>query len=270
VLALAVLAAIAGCGRSNRYPARGVVQDVRPDLGQVVIAHEDIPGLMPAMTMNFDVPDRSLLESLRPGDAIDFVVEFTGHSYRVVAATVRETGVATSGGGQLGAVKAVDDPAPPFDLIDQDGSPRKLADFRGKAVLLDFIYTRCPGPCPILTGLHVDLQHRLPPALRAKTELVSISIDPLRDTPAALRAYAKKRGADLSNWCFLTGRPDTVDAVLKAYGIGATRTPDGLVQHVVATFLIDPNGQIAHRYIGLEDHDPKRLLADIQKLFPTS
>ncbi|MCX5739855.1 MAG: copper-binding protein, partial [Proteobacteria bacterium] len=82
---------------------------MQPEIGQVLIAHEDIEGLMPAMTMNFDVPDKALLARLEHGQAIDFEVEFTGKAYRVTDATVRESGVATSGGGQLGAIKPVDD-----------------------------------------------------------------------------------------------------------------------------------------------------------------
>ena len=112
--ALVALLAAAGCGeRSRHYHARGVVEDVQPEIGQVLIAHEEIEGLMPAMTMNFDVPDAALLERLERGQAIDFEVEFTGKAYRVTEATVRESGVATGGGGSLGAVAPVDDPAPP-------------------------------------------------------------------------------------------------------------------------------------------------------------
>ena len=267
--ALVALLAAAGCGeRPRHYHARGVVEDVQPEIGQVLIAHEEIEGLMPAMTMNFDVPDAALLERLERGQAIDFEVEFTGKAYRVTEATVRESGVATGGGGSLGAVAPVDDPAPPFRLTDQDGNPRALEDFRGRMVLLDFIFTHCPGPCPILTGLHAKLQRELSPELRARTQLVSISLDPLRDTPSVLREYAQKRGADFANWSFLTGTPDEVDGVLKSYGVGRVRTPEGQIEHIVVTFLIDAEGQIARRYVGLDGHDPKELLRDIAKLAP--
>jgi protein SCO1/2 len=239
---------------------------VQPETRQVVIAHEDIPGLMPAMTMNFDVADPKLLETLASGDAIDFEVEFTGKAYVVTRATLRERGVATSGGGQLADVAPVDDPAPPFQLTDQDGKPKSLDDWRGRVVLLDFIWTRCPGPCPILTGLHVDLQRKLPPEQRAKTHFVSISLDPVRDTPAVLREYATKRGADLAGWSFLTGSPEAVDAVIKSYGVGSAKTPDGQVEHVVATFLIDGDGRIRRRYLGLEGHHTSELLRDIDRL----
>ena len=265
-LALLVIVASSACSRSQHYHGHGVVEDVQSDTRQIVIAHDDIPGLMPAMTMNFDVADEKLLTTLTPGDAIDFEVVFTGKAYIVTEATVREQGKPTSGGGQLGNVAPANDPAPPFRLTDQDGNPRALEDWRGKLVVLDFIWTRCPGPCPILTGLHVKAQRELSPELRDVTRFVSISLDPVRDTPSVLRDYAKKRGADLSNWSFLTGPFDEVDAVVKSYGVGSAKTPDGQVEHVVATFLIDGEGRIARRYIGLEGHDPAELLRDLQRL----
>lgn len=265
VLAISLLLASA-CSRSQHYHARGVVEDVQPETGQIVIAHKDIPGLMPAMTMNFDVSDKKLLETLTAGDAIDFEVEFTGKAYIVTQATVRERGVATDGAADLDAVVPEDDPAPPFRLTDQDGNPRSLEDLRGKLVVMDFIWTRCPGPCPILTGLHVKLQRMIPPALADQVRFVSISLDPVRDTPAVLREYAQKRGADLATWSFLTGAPDEVDAVLRAYGVGSAKAPDGQIEHVVATFVIDGNGQIARRHLGLDGHDPKELLRELEAL----
>jgi protein SCO1 len=272
ILAVAVasllLPGLLCCQRGPKvYDAHGVVQDVNREFGQVVIAHEEIPGLMPAMTMSFDVPDAKLLATLAPGQAIDFRVVSDASSYRVVAATPTAFGVATAPDGpKVSGVAAERDPAPPFHLTNQYGDPVSSTDLRGKAVLLDFIYTHCPGPCPILTGLHADVQRRLDPALRARVQFVSISLDPIRDTPVALRQYAKNRGADLSNWSFLTGPPGEVDAVVKAYGVGSARQADGNIAHLVVTFLIDGEGRIAHRYIGLEESDPAVLRADLEAL----
>jgi protein SCO1/2 len=238
---------------------------VQRENGQVLIAHEEIEGLMPAMTMNFDVPDKAILHSLERGQSIDFLVEFTGKAYPVTHVSVNESCVPTRG-SSLGNVKKNSEAAPPFRLTDQDGQPRALADFRGQIVLLDFIFTRCPGPCPILTGLHAKVQRELPPEVQSRARFVSITLDPLRDTPAVLREYAQKRGIDLANWSFLTGTPDEIDAVLASYGVGSTRTADGNIEHVVVTFLIDADGQIAHRYIGLDGHDPKELVRDMSRL----
>ena len=266
--AVFVLLWVFACDRGPRvYDAHGVVQDVSREHGQVVIAHDDIPGLMPAMTMSFDVPDASLLSKLSPGQEIDFRVEADGSSYRVIAA--RPTGSSapvSPDGPKVSNLAPERDPAPPFQLIDQDGDPVSLADLRGKAVLLDFIYTHCPGPCPILTGLHVGIQRKLDPALRSRVRFVSITLDPARDTPLELREYAKKHGVDLHDWSFLTGPIADVNSVVKAYGVGTTRQDDGTIAHLVVTFLIDGDGRIAHRYIGLEEVDPNGVRADLEAL----
>ncbi len=270
-LAIAVATLATGlwaCGEdpaTHGHPARGVVRDVLPAEGQVVIEHEEIPGLMPAMTMSFDVPDRALLATLAPGQTIEFRVEHTQKTYRVIAATV--TGAAGSAGasGGFSDLAQARDPAPDFALTDQNGNRLTLADLRGKLVVLDFVYTSCQGPCPMLTSAHVTLQRSLPPELRARTRFVSISLDPARDTPMTLRAYGLARGADLTGWSFLTGPADTVAAIVAAYGVGSLRRPDGQIDHLVATFLIDGDGQIAQRYIGLE-HEPEELLKALEGL----
>jgi len=314
------LALAAGCEvdrhseRLHSYKVRGVVEAVSPGDGQAVVQHEEIPGLMPAMSMNFDVPNPALLEKLAPGQQIEFTLELRDRSFRITAARVLSEppapgtigtpgavgasgthgaagtsgthgasgihgAVGTSGthgtagasgahgthgaSGLLGGVAELD-PAPAFRLTDQQGRAVSLADWRGQAVLLDFIYTHCPGPCPILTARHVELQRALPPGLRARVHFASISLDPQRDTPEALRAYAEARGADLSNWSFLTGPAEEISAVLRAYGIGAGRSGGGEIEHLVATFLINPEGRITRRFLGLE-HSTQTLQTALQR-----
>lgn len=263
--ALFASAALAACSNDHRYPARGVVREVLLADHQVVIEHEEIAGLMPAMTMSFDVPDHELLERLATGQEIDFTVEVTGEKFRVVEATVKGEAGSAGSSGTFSELATARDPAPDFELVDQDGAKLRLADLRGKLVLLDFIFTSCPGPCPILTSAHVTLQRSLSPELRARTRFVSISLDPVRDNPMALRAYAQERGADLTGWSFLTGDPEAVARVVQAYGVGTLRRPDGQLDHLVATFLIDAEGRIAQRFIGLE-HEPEELRRELESL----
>ena len=265
-LAILLLCSLSTCGDgAQRYPARGVVRDVLLADHQVVIEHEEIEGLMPAMTMSFDVPDHDLLGRLAAGQAIDFTVEVSGEKYRVVEATVKGEAGSAGASGAFSQLAEARDPAPDFELTDQNGARLSLADLRGKLVLLDFIFTSCPGPCPILTSSHVTLQRSLTPELRQRTRFVSISLDPVRDTPMALRSYAQKRGADLTGWSFLTGDPEAVARVVQAYGVGTLRSSDGQLEHLVATFLIDPEGRIAQRFIGLE-HEPDELLRALESL----
>ena len=251
-VAAALACLLLGCADgASRHQARGIVRDVRPEWEQVVIEHGEIPGLMPAMTMNFDVPDAELLAGLEKEQQIEFTVEFDGRSYRVVEARV--IGVASGGDAPgLAGLAARRESAPDFALIDQAGEPLSSDALRGRTLLVDFVYTSCPGPCPIQTSRQVRLQRRLPEALRERVHFVSISLDPATDTPEALRAYALARGADLSGWSFLTGDPETVARVVSGFGIGSLRQPDGEIEHMLATFLVDAEGRIAERYLGLE------------------
>jgi protein SCO1/2 len=263
--ALALLLACRPGTSARIHEVRGVVRDVQPEYGQVVVEHEDIPGLMPAMTMNFDVADPTLLDRLEPGDVIRFRLEATPRSYRILEARVEGRADGPGGASPLGPGPGESAPAPPFQLTDQDGRRVSLSDLAGRVVVLDFIYTRCPGPCPILTGLHADVQRSLPESVRASTWFVSVSLDPVHDTPERLRAYARARGADLSSWSFLTGTPEEVDEVLEAYGVGRAPGADGQIDHLVATFLIDEEGRVAQRFVGL-DHPAEKLRRAIERL----
>ena len=275
VLAFACAAALAlgGCDSGapietaenvRRFEVEGIVQDVDAAHQQLLVDHEDIPGLMPAMTMSFDVPERALLAKLAPGQRIAFTLEIRDKSLRIVRADVLEEKAAP---GRAGAIVAVvQDLAPEFALTDQSGADVTLASLRGKALLIDFIYTHCPGPCPILTGIHAQVLRELPPETRARVHFVSITLDPERDTPEALASYARVRGADLTSWSFLTGEPERVRDVLKRYGVFAQQSANaGEVDHVVVTLLVDAEGRVVKRLFGVEESvaDLKQALVEV-------
>jgi len=111
----------------------------------------------------------------------------------------------------------------------------------------------------------VAVQRALSPGARRHSRFVSISLDPANDDPKALRRYAEERGAELGHWAFLTGDEDEVAALVKAFGVGSTRAPDGTIEHMVVTFLIDGKGRIVRRYFGSED-DPSAIANAIESL----
>ncbi len=263
--ALAWLHGGCGAGEPRSYEVRGVVRDVQRDYGQILVQHEEIPGVMEAMTMNFALRDPALFEGLEKGQGIEFTLEVSRRGYTITRIERTEAGAGADGSAPRGALPADADVAPAFALVDQDGRDVTLASLGGNAILLDFVFTRCTGPCPILSSRQVGLQRRLTTEVRARTHFVSITLDPAYDTPAALREYASARGADLSNWSFLTGAPADVEAVVASYGVGSVRAPDGDIEHLIVTFLIAPDGRIAERYVGMED-DPETILRDLMRL----
>ena len=262
VCALALLACDDGV---RRYTVRGTVHDVKADRQQVLVEHEDIPGLMPAMTMSFDVATPELAGRMRSGQVIEFELEADGHGYVIVAFEAVGEAPEEEGWVRFGDALLRSDPAPDFALTDQTGAALSLSDLAGKVLLVDFIFTTCPGPCPILTSQHVRAQRMLPESTLGRAHFVSISVDPENDTPEALEAYGAARGVRFDDWSFLTGTPEEVGPVLEAFGVGRTRSDDAALEHTVITYLVDGQGRIVKRYFGLE-HEPKKLASDVATL----
>ena len=156
-------------------------------------------------------------------------------------------------------------PAPDFALTSQDNRPVALADLRGRVVALTFIYTSCTDTCPVLTALMVKVQQDLGAAFGSKVAFVSITVDPERDTPEALKKYAEDFGADLRGWSFLTGSPKAISDVEHRYGVVAKKADDGDIDHTLLTSLIDTSGTMRVQYLGYS-FDPREFLGDLISL----
>ncbi len=153
--------------------------------------------------------------------------------------------------GSYAAVNS-SDCLPAITLVDQHGHDVALASLKGRPVLIDFIYTTCPGPCPLMTARMAVVAKLLGPKLGRQVTLVSITIDPEHDRPAELEKYARARGADEAGWLFLTGTPAQIDRVLALYHLRRMRNPDGTVNHAAASFLLGPDGHQVRQYQPLE------------------
>ena len=141
-------------------------------------------------------------------------------------------------------------PAPEFALTSQDGAEVTLGSLRGKVVAVTFIYTWCPDICPMLTDKMARVQDELGEDFGTKVAFVSITIDPERDTPAALKEYAQAFKANLAGWSFLTGEPAAVLEIAHRYGVAVTRQADGALDHTLLTTLIDRGGTMRVQYLG--------------------
>src|SRR5262249_55224599 len=156
-------------------------------------------------------------------------------------------------------------PAPAFTLTNQDGAALSLGDLKGKVVLLTFIYTSCTDTCPLLTGKMAGIQEKLGSDFGSRVELLSITVDPERDTPDVMRTYGQRFSADPAGWAFLTGTPEQVAEVTGAYGIFVRKRPTGDVDHSFLTSLVDRSGTLRVQYIGTR-FDPDEMLADLRAL----
>ena len=156
-------------------------------------------------------------------------------------------------------------PAPAFTLTTQDGARLSLHDLRGKVVALTFIYASCTDTCPLLTAKMAGLQTRLGADFGPRVFFASITVDPQRDTPGALKRYAHGHGADLRGWAFLTGAAADIHEVAKRYGVYYKKSARGDVDHTFLTSLVDNRGMLRVQYLGVR-FDPDEMLRDLQSL----
>jgi protein SCO1/2 len=156
-------------------------------------------------------------------------------------------------------------PAPDFLLTDQDGQAFVLSHLRGKVILMDFIFTQCPGPCPMLSTKFSHLQRRLGKRLGKEVMLVSVSIDPQRDTPSALQVYARRYKADLSGWKFLTGTTRAILTVATQYGAEYLGGSEGVRDHRLLTCVINQEGTVVKEFSGV-NHTVDELMTVVQEL----
>ena len=155
---------------------------------------------------------------------------------------------------------------PPFQLVNQNGQPFGSAQLNGKIWIADFIYTTCPGPCPMISSRMSELQK---PLEKTDVHLVSFSVDPEKDTPKVLRGYAEKLQADPKRWDFLTGPKSAIyklshDGFKLAVSDGSHE--QGIPVHSTRMVLVDRHGAIRGYYEATEADAVTKLLADTNHL----
>jgi protein SCO1/2 len=274
------LAAAAACGSKpdqRTYRLQGQVISVDPARKLTVVKHEEIKDFMPAMTMPYEVEDVRLLDGLAPGDLINAtLVVFSNGAH---LATIRKVGTAPLEKPAEAATPSASsgfellkpgDAVPDTSFVDQDGKKRRFSDFKGSPVAMTFIYTRCPIAtfCPLMDRHFVSLQKNLEADAALKdTRLVSVSFDPVIDTPAVLTKHAKSLNADLSRWAFLTGDRDEIDQFAARFGVSIARstTDPRDITHNLRTSVIDADGKLVKSYTGNE-WSPDQVLADLKTL----
>lgn len=152
------------------------------------------------------------------------------------------------------------DHVPAFTMTDQDGHVFHSSSLAGKVWIADFIYTNCPAACPMMTARMKKLSLQLNPDIR----ILSISVDPARDTPEALRNFASHYGAPTPQWTFLTGTPDTVH--LLAWSTFHVGDIIGKMEHSTKFVLVGKQGYIRGYYASLDPETPQKLLHDADAL----
>jgi protein SCO1 len=273
LVALAFVAACGGTktGGERRYPLRGTVSSVNRAVREVVVAHEAVPGFMPAMTMPFPIADDKALAELERGDRISATLVVGETRAYLEGVKVERKAAAdlpparppgTSAEPDLG------DAAPDATFVNQDGKKVHLADYRGRALAVTLIFTRCPLPdfCPRMISHFAEVEAELArqPALAAKAHLLAVSFDPKFDTPDVLRAYGKRalKGGGFDRFELLTGDPAEVKRLADFLSLDFEEDGPGFT-HNLRTAVLDKEGKLFRLYRG-NDWAPGALLADLQ------
>lgn len=253
----------------RQFELRGQILAVRSPT-ELLVQHEDIKGFMPAMTMPYKVRDTQA-QGYQAGDLIRATLVVTDTDAWITR--IEKTGTAplpekeaTDSASTAGTFLRSGDAAPDTALIDENGQPLSLAAWRGSAVAVTFIYTRCPLPqyCPTLDRRFAAVQQLVKSnsALSGRVRLLTVSFDPDADTAAVLRAHAKTLGADPQIWRFASAPRGVVDRFAAAFGVSTMREADRTITHNMRTAVIDPDGRVVTIYDGTE-WTAEQLAADL-------
>jgi protein SCO1/2 len=284
---LTILTVFLGCHQGPRAsPHSAAMQKTFIIRGKIVSTHgatvtldgEDVPGFMEAMTMDYKLKDPTVASELHPGDRITAKVlaEKDGDAYTnvqlddiVVIAQARpdyKPPVAYH-------VPTPGDTVPDFHLLNQSDHTIHLGQFKGKLVLMTFIYTRCPlaDYCPRMSRNFADIDKALAadPALYRETHLLSVSFDPTYDTPKVLRSYGGAYTGNYTNekfqhWDFAAPTEKDLSAVTQFFNVGVTPGDDKTLTHSLSTVLIGKDGKIIAWYPA-NDWKPEDVIAAIRK-----
>jgi protein SCO1/2 len=274
--------AIGACDRpptanssARSYEVRGIVRAFAPDRSTIDVEHEDIPGLMPSMTMPFTVREPKEIAGLKIGDGIAFRVSvtdqdlFLDHIKKIEPREVRlPAPIPTRTLTERPADRLKEgEKLPVFALTNEEGSPLTSESLRGHPCVLTFVFTRCAVPnfCPRMSHNFSEIQEAIKadPKL-AGTRLLSITLDPAFDTPAILKAYGEHLQADFAIWSFATGSPAQIDTLTQRFAV-LVQPEGGTISHGLATALVGADGTILKIWRG-NSWQPSEILDDLRKL----
>jgi len=263
---------VTACHRSTpqatkRYPFTGRIISVNTQEQSANIDGDLVQGFMEAMVMTYRIKPPSMLNQLSPGDSISAEVVVVDHDPRDDNAdsdywleNVKVTDHAAqppATGPKAFHMPSPGEEVPDFAFTDQDGKHISLHQFRGKVLMVTFIYTRCPFPdfCPRMSGNFAEIYKKIgtDPQL-ANTYLLSVSFDPEHDTPNVLRQYgfsvAHKHDAALfRRWEFAALKADDLPKIADFFAL-TVKPEGGMITHNLSTAVIGPDGKIVNWYHG--------------------
>lgn len=237
----------------QRHPMSGLVLAKVGEGQQVTVQQGVIPNFMPAMNAVYSVPETGVFRELQPGDRITGVVlaPSDGSENRLAEIAITSEPTHPMTPEELPPHELlIGEAVPDIPMVNQAGKAVQFPEFRGKALLLTFVDSKCTEDCPIITGRFqkVDRMLEQDGQAYAGSHLLTVSIDPANDTPPVLRQYGLKYlGGDakgFAHWSFVDTTPANLKKLAAAFGVIYRPSGDGDIVHTMVTALVGPDGTL--------------------------
>ena len=259
--------------QENVFSLRGVVVAVDVPSGKITLNNENIPGVMAPMTMVYALANPMEATEIHPGDKIGARLSKSDTEATLDQIIILQPAQLNVPSTVQYHIPHAGDVVPDFQFINQNGRRIHLSQYRGKVLLITFVYTRCPlsNYCPLMSRNFsaVDKMLAADPALYAKTHLLSISFDPAYDTPAVLRSYGaaytgRYTQENFAHWEFSAPNPKELASLLQWFGVGVTPAPDKTLSHSLSTVVIGTDGKVRNWY-PTNEWTPEQLVGDVRE-----
>jgi len=260
---------VVGCHRApaaksatQHYPVRGVVVSVDAKSGEIDLNAESIPGFMEAMTMSYKLADPTVASEVHAGDRITATLLCENDAAGPI--NMRLTDIVVTGQAKPDYVPKVQyhvptpgDVVPDFALLNQSGKTIRLGQFKGKVLVMTFVYTRCPlaDYCPRMSRNFAAIDKDLSgdKKLYAQTHLLSVSFDPTYDTPKVLKSYGEAYTGrytqeTFAHWDFAAPEAAEMQKMEEFFDLGVTPGDNGTLQHSLSTLVIGKDGRVTAFY----------------------
>ena len=260
---------VVGCHRApaaksatQHYPVRGVVVSVDAKSGEIDLNAESIPGFMEAMTMSYKLADPTVASEVHAGDRITATLLCENDAAGPI--NMRLTDIVVTGQAKPDYVPKVQyhvptpgDVVPDFALLNQSGKTIRLGQFKGKVLVMTFVYTRCPlaDYCPRMSRNFAAIDKDLSgdKKLYAQTHLLSVSFDPTYDTPKVLKSYGEAYTGrytqeTFAHWDFAAPEAAEMQKMEEFFDLGVTPGDNGTLQHSLSTLVIGKDGKVTAFY----------------------
>ncbi len=264
--------------RGQRYQLRGKIVSFNKAQQQVTIEHEDIPDFMEAMTMPFTLREDSAYDVMHAGDSIQATLVVDAERTRLENPIITQAIPATASTAKDASTDTLSEPeigasVPVLSFTNQDGKRINLQQYRGRVLVITFIYTRCPLPdyCTLMSNNFAEIERELnkSPELGLNAHLLSITLDPAHDTPKVLRSYGAAHTENyqdekFARWEFATGTPEEIRRAANFFGMSYKQEGDQIT-HSLRTAVVAPDGKLYKMYRGNE-WQPADVLRDLREL----